>query len=238
MIGIDMRLSTAGYILLQLIGLLLAACGSADEEAALAETGAADPVAVDDAPVAEADLAAGFGTVGEVTFAEAIWAALEAASLVGDQAIHAPFYEGAEPHGYVLETLFAEISVFGNIAPVVVKRNYGPVGVIVGDVANDPVSHLEAITVMYRRPGFNAETDDWFWVKYLPGGTLDVAGDVPMAGNVTGCIGCHQGAPGDDWIFVTDRELAEPRAANPGPEDALADPDNCRPGDNDCNFGG
>jgi len=150
-----------------------------------------------------------FGGDDDQDYASQLWAALDEASLVGDRVIHGTFYEGMEPHGFVLETLFADINVDGTTAPVVVKRNYGPAGVDPAEVSNNPNDHLAAVTVMYQRPGFNAETDDWFWVKYLPDGTLDVAGDaqIPMAGNVAGCIGCHGDAPGGDWLFVTDRTL-------------------------------
>lgn len=150
---------------------------------------------------------AAFGTDDDVAFANELWAALEAAHLVGDGVIHGTFYEGAEPHGFVLETLFADITVNGITAPAIIKRNYGPEGVDVDTVGNNPNEHLAAITVMYQRPGFNAETNDWFWVKWLPDGNFDMAGDMQMAGNVGGCIGCHQNAPGNDWIFVTDREM-------------------------------
>ena len=148
-----------------------------------------------------------FGTDDDVAYAAALWEALDGANLVGDRVIHGTFYEGAEPHGFVLETLFADVVVDGMIGPAVVKRNYGPAGVEVATVDTNPGDHLAAITVMYQRPGFNADTNDWFWVKYLPDGTLDMAGETQMAGNVGGCIGCHSDAPGDDWIFVTDRQM-------------------------------
>lgn len=148
-----------------------------------------------------------FGTDEDAAFANELWTALEAAHFVGHGVIHGTFYEGAEPHGFVLETLFADITVDGVTAPAVIKRNYGPAGVSVEEVSNDPSAHLAAITVMYQRPGFNADTNDWFWVKWLPDGAFDMAGETRMAGNVGGCIGCHANAPGDDWIFVTDRPM-------------------------------
>ncbi len=121
--------------------------------------------------------------------------------------IHGSFYRGAEPHGAVLETFFADLTFDGRTAPTVLKRNYGPAGVAIDEVSNNPNDHLGAITVMYKRPGFNADTNDWFFVKYLPDGTLDLAGETQMAGNVGGCIGCHADAPGQDWLFETDREM-------------------------------
>ena len=149
----------------------------------------------------------GFGTEADVDYANRLWATLEDAHLVGDRVIHGTFYQGTEPHGAVLETLFADITMDGTTAPLVIKRNYGPAGADPAEVANDPTAHLGAITVMYQRPGFNPDNNDWFWVKFLPDGTLDLADGTPMAGNVGGCIACHQGAPGNDFIFTTDRPM-------------------------------
>jgi hypothetical protein len=199
------------------LSLVLAACDSSDDEPAVT-----DPVVEDAAPAEDADaagaaeavIAPAFGIDEDVAYAASLWAALGEAALAGEQSIQAPFYEGAEPHGFVLETIFAELTLNGFTAPIIVKRNYGPEGITVGEVANDPAAHLAAITVMYKRPNFNADNDDWFWVKYLPDGTLDVAGENAMAGNVGGCIGCHTNAPGDDWIFVTDRALSDPVAVD------------------------
>jgi hypothetical protein len=157
-----------------------------------------------------------FGTDEDVAYAQELWTALEAAHLVGLGVIHGTFYPGTEPHGFVLETLFADITVDGMTAPAIIKRNYGPAGVDINAVNTNPNDYLGAITVMYQRPGFNADTNDWFWVKWLPDGTLDLAGETRMAGNVGGCIGCHTGAPGNDFIFVTDREMHPAMAATMG----------------------
>ena len=159
---------------------------------------------------------AAFGTDDDSAYAAQLWAALEEAHFVGQGVVHGTFYEGAEPHGFVLETLFADITVDGMTAPAVIKRNYGPEGVTVAEVDVAPNDHLAAITVMYQRPGFNADTNDWFWVKWLPDGTLDLAGETQMAGNVGSCIGCHGDAPGNDWIFVTDRAMHPAMAADGG----------------------
>ena len=166
----------------------------------------ADPPAMEaDPPAMAADMP--FGGADDVAYANALWAALDEANLVGEQVIHAPFYEGAEPHGFVLETLFTDITVDGATGTAIVKRNYGPEGVTTEEVSNNPGDHLAAITVMYQRAGYNADNNDWFWVKWLADGTFDMAGETEMAGNVTGCIGCHADAPGGDWVFVTDRAL-------------------------------
>jgi hypothetical protein len=62
---------------------------------------------------------------------------------------------------------------------------------------------------MFRREaGFDSDNQDWFWVKYLPDGTLDknpkgmaLAGKIAK-GSDAGCIACHVGADGDDYLFV------------------------------------
>lgn len=156
-----------------------------------------------------------FGTDADVEYAAALWGALDDARLVGDQVIHGTFYEGVQPHGFVLETLFAQVTMDGTNAPVVVKRNYGPEGVAVEEVSNNPGDHLGAVTVMYQRPGFSPDTGDWFWAWYMPDGSLLLAEDeTPLAGNVGMCIGCHGAAPGSDWLFLTDREMYPAVSAN------------------------
>ena len=78
-------------------------------------------------------------------------------------------------------------------------------------VANDPVKYLKAVTVMFKRPGYDAETKDWFWVKYAPNGKVlnnpkgvALAGKVGKGGNA-GCVACHRAAPGGDLVFNHDR---------------------------------
>ena len=150
-----------------------------------------------------------FGTEADVEYAATLWQALDVADLVGDRVIHGTFYQGVEPHGFVLETLFATLTLDGFNAPVIVKRNYGPAGVAIEDVDLNPQDHLAAVTVMYQRPGFAPETNDWFWAWYMADGTLLLAEDtMPLAGNVGMCIGCHGAAPGGDWIYLNNRTLS------------------------------
>ncbi len=73
----------------------------------------------------------------------------------------------------------------------------------------DPGKHLGAITVMFRREaGYDEDNQNWFWVKYLPDGSLDknakgmaLAGMVAKGADV-GCIACHSGD--EDYLFTTD----------------------------------
>jgi hypothetical protein len=55
---------------------------------------------------------------------------------------------------------------------------------------------LKAITVMYKINGYNQEGGDWFWVRYSP------AGKVGASGKLKSCIGCHESAAENDYVFV------------------------------------
>jgi len=110
----------------------------------------------------------------------------------------------------MLETLYTSATVDGHTGDLVIKRNYGPEGVSADEVLADPGKHLGAVTVMFRRAeGFDPDNADWFWVKYLPDGSLDknpkgmrLAGKVAKGAD-KGCIACHAGA-GDDMVFTSD----------------------------------
>ena len=152
-----------------------------------------------------------FGTLQDVTYANQLWSVLIEERLVGRQAFQTTPYEGAEPHGFVLQTLDGDVRVGRDTGRVIVKRNYGPEGIDVESVANDPVTYLKAVTVMFQREGFDEDNKDWFWVKYAPNGTIltnpkgeKLAGRVAK-GRDKGCIACHQNAPGGDYIFNNDR---------------------------------
>ncbi len=152
-----------------------------------------------------------FGTDVEVAYAAELWGALNDAKMVGDGMIRTFPYEGIAPHGMMLETFYTEATIGGHTGTLIVKRNYGPEGVEEDAVLMDPAKHLGAITVMFKREaGYDADNNDWFWAKYLPDGSLDknpkgmqLAGRVAK-GKPKGCIACHSGAPGDDYVFTSD----------------------------------
>tara|TARA_R110002096_G_scaffold137245_8_gene290466 strand:+ start:1655 stop:2200 length:546 start_codon:yes stop_codon:yes gene_type:complete len=152
-----------------------------------------------------------FGTPEDEAYAAEIWAYLEANSLAGPDRIHTAPYEGTDPHGMMLETFYAKGTVGGLTSDLIVKNNYGPVGVTADEVLADPATHLGAVTIMFRREaGYDPENQDWFWAKFLPDGSLDrnPAG-MALAGRVAkgmdqGCIACHSGAGGNDLVFTTD----------------------------------
>jgi len=64
-------------------------------------------------------------------------------------------------------------------ASIIAKQNF---------VTSGADTSLDAITVMFKRAGYDVEHGDWFWAKYKPNGQVEVAGRVTM------CSGCHQGA--------------------------------------------
>lgn len=170
-----------------------------------------DPYAATGQSTKQSDEAAPFGTKSDVQFATDLWSHLRKARLVGPDAIYATPYAGVHPHGSWLETFDTTLTIEGKRGEVVVKRNYGGKGANKETVVNAPGRYLEAITVMYRRPGYDPDNHDWFWVKYDPQGKpatnpkgIALAGRVAK-GMKEGCIACHKGAPGNDYLFVHDR---------------------------------
>lgn len=150
-----------------------------------------------------------FGTDADAAYAAELWKVMQGAHLVGEGMIRSFPYDGVAPHGMMLETFYTTATIDGHTGDLLVKRNYGPEGVSSDEVLQDPDKHLGAITVMYRREaGFDSDNKDWFWVKYLPDGSLDknpkgmrLAGRVAKGAEV-GCIACHSGE--DDYVFTTD----------------------------------
>ncbi len=157
-----------------------------------------------------------FGLADDVDYAAALWRAMVTARLVGpDEKKLEPFFGGARPHGEILEIAYQNLEVDGHTGFIVVKKNYSGPGVSEVAVARDRARYLTDITVMFQRQaGYDPDNQDWFWVKYRPGGSLharDVGGaDVPLAGRIAkgstaeengGCIYCHASAGGRDYIF-------------------------------------
>ncbi|MBT8409507.1 MAG: cytochrome P460 family protein [Alphaproteobacteria bacterium] len=154
-----------------------------------------------------------FGTDADGEYAALLWQVMQESRLTGDGALYGHPYEGIDPHGALLETFYTEATVGGHTGTLVVKRNYGPAEVTVDDVIGDPAGHLAAVTVMFRREeGYDPDNQNWFWVKYLPDGTLDQnPAGMKLAGRVAkgadqGCIACHSAQ--DDYVFTTDADLA------------------------------
>lgn len=152
-----------------------------------------------------------FGGPDSVAYSQELWKVLEKAGLVGASAKPDKPYAGTEPHGFVLETIESKATVKGHAGKVIVKRNYGPAGISVDAVKSDRAKHLKAITVMFQREeGYDPDNQNWFWVKYKPDGSLDInPKGMKLAGRVAkgmdqGCIACHKGAGGGDYLFRND----------------------------------
>jgi len=162
--------------------------------------------------------AAPFGGAKDVSYANSLWKALERAHLVGSDAIQAVPYAGQPPHGKILVALDSTVTVHnkqagpsGDTGVVIIKRNYGGSGVTKQSVANHPYSNLKAVTVMFKRKGYDPADKDWFWVKFkADGGIYKNKKNMVLAGRVAkgmsqGCIACHSAAPGGDLVFNNDR---------------------------------
>ncbi len=151
-----------------------------------------------------------FGSDSDAAYAAQIWQAMQDQRLAGPKAIFSAPYEGTDPHGMMLETFYSKATIGGHTGDLIVKRNYGPKGVTADEVLANPSKHLGAITVMFRRKaGFDPEDKNWFWVKFLPDGSLDknpkgmrLAGKVAK-GNDKGCIACHTLADGGDFVYTS-----------------------------------
>ena len=156
-----------------------------------------------------------FGSDEDAAFAAALWTAMGEQNLTGPNQIRVAPYEGTDPHGMMLETFFSSATINGQTGDLIVKRNYGPVGVTAEEVMSDPEGHLGAVTVMFRREaGYDPDNMNWFWAKFLPDGTLDknpkgmmLAGMIAKGADA-GCISCHVGAPGGDYVFTADNTAA------------------------------
>jgi len=154
------------------------------------------------------------GSSEDVTDSQDLWRALSKAHMVGPQAAKSVPYTGTPPHGKVLEIAHQQITVNGHTGLAIVKMNYGGPGVSINSVNADRAKYLKAVTVMYKRAaGYDPEDKDWFWAKYKPDGSLHtmekMGMEIQLAGRVAkgkpeGCISCHQGAPGGDFIFAKD----------------------------------
>ena len=133
------------------------------------------------------------------------------ASLVGEHAFVSQPHKGFPPHGIVLDTIEGEFSVGTRKDILIIKRNYG------GEqepkqVMENPAKYLKTVTIMFKREsGYDPKNGDWFYVKYNPQGkVLSNPKGVALAGRVGapgvgGCIGCHIGAPGKDFVFRHER---------------------------------
>ena len=147
-----------------------------------------------------------FGGPEDVKDSEKLWKALTDAGLVGNQSITAMPYEGSV-HKTILITLDGRVRVGSHTGMVIVKKMYQGPEVSVQKVFDDPAKNLKIVAVMYKREkGYDPDNQDWFYTKYNPDGTPQKnKKGVLMTGRAAKCIGCHQSAPGDDYVYSYDR---------------------------------
>ena len=114
---------------------------------------------------------------------------------------NAGIYEGRSPHGAYLKMYANRIARQNPESlpnkSIIVQENYA------GDQKT-----LTEVTVMYRTLGYNPDHYDWYWIKYLPDGTVATTppekGRRPIAGRIASCIECHASAVGEDYVFAND----------------------------------
>jgi hypothetical protein len=106
-----------------------------------------------------------------------------------------------DPHGTGGKTYFNDAADKDpqklRYGAILVREEYG-------DDAEKPI----AISVMYRAKGTDSKNNDWYWLKFLPDGSVAKspadAGSRPVLGRVASCIDCHQKAAGKDLVFAND----------------------------------
>jgi hypothetical protein len=101
-------------------------------------------------------------------------------------------YKGQHPHGAYLTTYVSPAV----LAALQSKSGQLPDGSIIVKENYSPEKELAAVTLMYRRTGYNPEGGDWYWLKYAPDKTI------LAEGRVDGCINCHRGVKNNDWVFT------------------------------------
>lgn len=148
-----------------------------------------------------------FGGEKDVAFANKLWEAMDGYE---DWPMKSDLYPGQSPHGKFLRLYYNVVNIEGTPYHVIVKDNFG--GPDLETVSASPGEYLAAITPMVQREaGYDPENGDWFWVKYMPDGTIEKnAKGVAMAGRVArgadkGCIACHHQARDNDLVFTNDR---------------------------------
>ena len=152
-----------------------------------------------------------FGGKADVEFANKLWTAMKG---YDNWPMKSDVYPGKSPHGKFLRTYFNIVNIDKKHYPVIIKDNFGGEGATMDTVSASPEKYLVAVTIMAKREaGYDADNDDWFWVKYKPDGTIDKnPKDMALAGRVakgtdTGCIACHAKAEDNDYFFTNDKKM-------------------------------
>ncbi len=153
-----------------------------------------------------------FGGEADVGYAGQLWTAMEEARMVGANGLVVTTHKGGNPpHTETLISLQGNVTVDGVTGLAIVKKNFGGEGVNEEAIFADPNKFLRMITVMFQRErGYDSDHQDWFWAAFTPNGQVAMNPQgMAMAGRVakgmdTGCIACHDNAPGGDYVFLHD----------------------------------
>lgn len=183
-----MRIRALTFLAFFGASLSAAGCAPADETEAEAEGGETTAREATESPA----------TAGPATEPDALWSHLQTESY-RDWTLWpgtTEKYTGTDPHGALLTTYLNETAEgalsgdAGEMPPgaIIVKENYMP------------DSTLAAITTMYKVEEYNPDAGNWYWVKYLPDGSVD--NDGAAAGMVPGCIQCHSARADNDYIYT------------------------------------
>lgn len=149
-----------------------------------------------------------FGGEEDVAFAQKTWKAMQG---YRDWKLRTDVYRGNSPHGKWVRLFSTWVTVGDKAYPIIIKENFGGRGVTPEAIEKDPDAFLKAVTIMLqRRPGYDPDDHDWFWVKYQPDGSIEknemgmaLAGRVAK-GMPKGCISCHSQAAGGDFLYSND----------------------------------
>ncbi len=110
-------------------------------------------------------------------------------------------FAGQPPHG-------AFVKLYANRAAAFSPRELPLGSILVQEEYAQDKQTLQAVTVMYRAPGFDSGHNDWYWIQYTPEGavakTSPETGAKLLAGAVANCITCHRKAMGGDWVHAND----------------------------------
>lgn len=111
--------------------------------------------------------------------------------------------EGAAPHGEFVRT-YANKTASGDPKSL----PYG--SILVAENYDKDKKTLRDVSVMYRSKGADPQHGDWYWLKYLPDGSIartpEKEGKKAIAGKVASCIECHSKAEGKDLVYSNDPE--------------------------------
>ena len=139
------------------------------------------------------EMAPPFGGADDVKRAQRLWRDIRGYENWASYPELAGWQDGKSPHGKFLKYYINSTAVRKPPNPrngyVIVTENYGERG-----------GPLMAVTVMQKVRNYDPDNADWFWVKYMPDGTLAknpkgmlLAGRVAK-GMPAGCIACHGNA--------------------------------------------